>query len=214
VVLTVGLAQIRFLGQDVLMNHDGQVSSPVDDVDEDVREAAVARLHDLFNRDGLSFDSFCNLLDRVLAAHSEAEFNKAMSELPPLVRLTPAPRRLDRPLILRAPGSELQLGAGWQLAADTTVASGCGTARLDLTAASWDSQQINLRLETWGSIEVLVPDGVAVQITSGSASVHLESLRPPVAGGPLLRVSNIGPTGSVRIRHPGRNRFGLRRHSR
>jgi hypothetical protein len=196
------------------MNQDDWLSSAVDDVDEDVREAAIARLHELFNRGGLSFESFCSLLDRVLAASSEAELNSAMSELPPLVRLTPAPRRLDRPLVLRAPGSDLQLGAGWQLAADTIVASGCGTARLDLTAASWDSQQINLRLETWGSIEVLVPEGVAVQITGGSASVQLESLCPPVAGGPLLRVSNIGPTGSVRIRHRSRNRFRLRRHSR
>jgi len=196
------------------MSHDGRVSLAVDGVDEDVREAAIARLHDLFHRDGLSFESFCGLLDRILAASSEAKLNDAMSELPPLVRLTPPARRLASPLILRAPASELQLGAGWQLAADTIVASGCGTARLDLTAASWDSQQINLRLETWGSIEVLVPEGVAVQITGGSASVKLESLCPPVAGGPLLRVSNIGPTGSVRIRHPRRTRFRLRRHSR
>ncbi len=186
----------------------------MDDVDEDVREAAISRLHDLFERDGLSFESFCTLLDRVLAAPSEADLNEAMSGLPPLVRLTPASRRLDRPLILRSPGGELRLGAGWQLAADTTVATGCRTARLDLTAASWDSQQINLRLETWGSIEVLVPEGVAVQITGGSASVQLKSLLPPVAGGPLLRVSNVGPTGSVRVRHPRRSRFGLRRPSR
>jgi hypothetical protein len=161
----------------------------------------------------LPFESLSDLVDRVLAASTEAELDQAMSELPPLVQLTPASRRLDMPLMLRAPASELQLGAGWQLAADTTVASGCGAARLDLTAASWDSQQINLRLETWGSIEVLVPEGVAVQITGGSASVRLESLCPPVAGGPLLRVSNIGPAGLVRIRHPRRHRFRLGRRS-
>ena len=59
-------------------------------------------------------------------------------------------------------------GPGWQLAADTTVSTGFGTARLDLTTASWDAQDINLRLETWGSIEVLVPEGVAIQLVGGS----------------------------------------------
>src|ERR1019366_10726619 len=75
-------------------------------------------------------------------------------------------------------------------------------ARLDLTAASWDAHQINLRLETWGSIEVLVPEGVTVQISGGSGSVQLEPLSPPVPGGPLLRISTSGPTGVIRIRHP------------
>ena len=125
-----------------------------------------------------------------------------MLALPPLVRLTPASRRLTKPLVLQAADSGLQLGSGWQLAADTTISTGFGAARLDLTAASWDTHQINLRLETWGSIEVLVPEGVAVQIVSGSARVQLESLSPPVPGGPVLRISTSGPTGVIRIRHP------------
>ena len=36
-----------------------------------------------------------------------------------------------------------------------TIRTGFGAARLDLTAACWDDDQINLRLETRGSIEVL-----------------------------------------------------------
>ena len=142
-----------------------------------------------------------------------------MSALPPLVRLTPASRRLARPLVLQAPDSALQLGSGWQLAADTTIGTGFGAARLDLTAASWDVHQINLRLQTWGSIEVLVPKGVAVQMLGGSASVLLESLSPPVPGGPVLRISTSGPTGVIRIRHPKKRNGGpftrwRRRHRR
>lgn len=73
---------------------------------------------------------------------------------------------------------------------------------LPRSAASWDTHQINLHLETWGSIEVLVPEGVAVQMVGGSGSVHLESLSAPVPSGPVLRISTSGPTGVIRIRHP------------
>ena len=124
-----------------------------------------------------------------------------MLALPSLVRLTPASQRLDGPLVLHVPDSALELGSGWQLAADTAINTGFGVARLDLTAASWDAHQINLHLQTWGSIEVLVPKGVAVQMLGGSGSVQLESLSPPVPGGPVLRISTSGPTGVIRIRH-------------
>ncbi len=137
-----------------------------------------------------------------------------MSGLAPLVRLTPASRRLARPLVLQTPDSSLQLGSGWQLAADTLISTGFGAARLDLTAASWDTDQINLRLETWGSIEVLVPEGVAVQVVGGSACVQLESLSAPVPGGPALRISTSGPTGVIRIRHPKERNRGPFAHWR
>ena len=125
-----------------------------------------------------------------------------MVALPSLVRLTPASTRLTGPLVLQTADRNLQLGSGLQLAAETTVSTGVGAARLDLTAASWDCDLITLRLETWGSTEVLVPEGVAVQIVGGSGNVRLESLSLPVPGGPVLRISTFGPTGVIRIRHP------------
>lgn len=104
--------------------------------------------------------------------------------------------------MLQAADGDIQLGSGWQLAADTTIRTGVGAAQVDLTVASWDAHHINLRLETWGSIEVLVPEGVAVQMVGGPRSVHLESLSAPVPGGPVLRIFTSGPTGVIRIRHP------------
>lgn len=186
----------------VPVNKDLPASAPLDGVDEDARVAALARLHDLFSGGELSLERFSGVLEQVFAAPSHAELEAAMLALPPLVRLTPASRRLARPLVLQTADSGLQLGSGWQLAADTTIGTGFGDARLDLTAASWDARQINLRLETWGSIEVLVPEGVAVQMVGGSGSVQLESLSPPVPGGPVLRISTSGPTGVIRIHHP------------
>lgn len=191
----------------VSMDESRPLSFPLDGIDEDVRVAAVTRLHDLVSGGGLSLERFSGLLEQVFAAASHAELESAMLALPPLVRVTPASRRLPRPLVLHSADSALQLGPGWQLGADTTIGTGFGTARLDLTAASWDADRVNLRLQTWGSIDVLVPRGVAVQLLSGSGCVQLEPLSPPVPGGPLLRISTSGPTGVIRIRHP-RKRSG------
>lgn len=174
----------------------------LDGVEEDARVAAVTRLHDLIRGGGLSLERFPAILEQVFAAASHAELEAAMSALPSLVRLTPVAQRLPTPLVLHVPDSDLELGYGWQLAADTAIGTGFGVARVDLSAASWDLPQINLHLQTWGSIEVLVPVGVAVQMIGGSASVQLESLSPPVPGGPLLRISTSGPTGVIRIRNP------------
>jgi len=186
----------------VSVNENRPLSAALDGVDEAVRVAAVARLHDLVSGGGLSLERFSAILEQVFAAASHAELEAAMLALPPLVRLTPASRRLARPLVLHVPDSALQLGSGWQLAADTTIGTGFGVARLDLSAASWDVHRINLHLQTWGSIEILVPKGVAVQMLGGSARVELESLSAPVPGGPVLRISTSGPTGVIRIRHP------------
>jgi hypothetical protein len=189
--------------------NEGFPIAALDGVDEDDRIAAIARLHDLFSTGELSLDRLSELLEKVLTAPDQADLEAAMMALPPLVRLTPTSRRLTKPLILQAADGRLQLGSGWQLAADTTISTGFGTARVDLTAASWDSCQINLHLETWGSIDVLVPEGVAVQWTGGSGHIHLESLSTPATGGPVLRISTSGPTGVVRIRHPKERNDGL-----
>ena len=178
------------------------VATALDGVDEDDRVPAIARLHDLFSAGELSHECFSAVLEQVFAARRHADLERAMLALPPLVRLTPSSRRLVKPTVLQAADGDIQLGSGWQLAADTTIRTGVGAAQVDLTAASWDTYHINLRLETWGSIEVLVPEGVALQLVGGPGSIHLESLSAPVPGGPVLRISTSGPTGVIRIRHP------------
>jgi hypothetical protein len=182
------------------VNNNRPVPAPLDGVDEDDRVAAINRLRHLFSGGELSFEQFSGVLEQVFAAPSRGDLELAMLALPPLVRLTPAARRLAEPLVLHTPDGGLHLGRGWQLGADTTIITGVGTARLDLTAASWDAHLIRLRLETWGSLEVLVPEGVTVQMVGGSGRVQLDSLSPPVPGGPVLRISTSGPTGVIRIR--------------
>jgi hypothetical protein len=116
---------------------------------------------------------------------------------------------LAEPLVLQAADGGLTLGSGWQLAKETRIRTGVGSALIDLSAASWDTLHVDLHLETWGSIEVLVPKGVAVQMAGGAGRVRLEALSAPVPGGPVLRVSTSGPAGMFRIRHAGQRHQGL-----
>ena len=159
----------------------------------------------------LTFDQLLETLEGAAGAPGHADLEAVMAGLPPLVRLTPPSRRLDRPLVLRVADGRLHLGAGWQLAAHTAVSTGFGAARIDLVAATWDALRVDLDLATWGSIEVLVPHGVAVQVAGQLGCIHLDQLSAPVPGGPVLAVRVAGPAGSITIRHP---RPAAERHRR
>jgi len=177
------------------------VTAPSDRVDEEARVAAIGRLRDLFSGGEVSYGCFSAVLEQLFAARGHVDLQSAMQALPPLVRLTPSARRLTKPLVLHAADGGLQLGSGWQLAAETTIRTGVGSALIDLTTASWDTPNVSLHLETWGSIEVLVPKGVAVQMAGGAGRVRLGALSAPVPGGPVLRISTSGPAGVIRICH-------------
>jgi len=166
------------------MKEDLPVSRGASVVGEGAREAAIARLCNLFATGGISLEGLSETMEGVLAASSHHELAGAMSGLGWPVALTPPAHRLPAPLVVRVPDADLALGPGWQLAADTSVCTGWGRARLDLTSASWDAPQINLRLETWGSLDVVVPRGVAIQVCGATATVRLEALSPPLHGGP------------------------------
>ena len=114
--------------------------TPVDEVNESDRAASMARLNDLFSDGTMSHEHFSEVLEQVFAAPNRADLEAAMLVLPPLVRPTPASLRLTKPLVLQVADGGLRLGSGWQLAADTTISTGFGATRLDLTAASWDAR--------------------------------------------------------------------------
>jgi hypothetical protein len=194
----------------VPMDKDLPVATTAVEVGEGERDAAVNRLHNVFSAGELSNECFSGVLEqesspllRTPISNSHADAATAGPAHALLAAAGRATRAASRQM------ASIQLGSGWQLAADTTIRTGFGTTQVDLTAASWDTDQINLHLETWGSIDVLVPEGVAVQMVGELGDVHLESLSAPVAGGPVLRISTSGPTGVIRIHHP-RERTGGR----
>jgi len=115
---------------------------------------------------------------------------------------------------VRAAERSRVFGRGWQVAAETTVATGTGPVEIDLVDASWDAPNVHLNLQTWGNVEIVVPDGVAVQVATASVPVHLEPLALSGPGAPALRLSALGPTGVIRVGNPRRSPDRSHRHWR
>jgi hypothetical protein len=172
-------------------------SEPISDSD---RVAAIARLHDLVGSGDLSVEKFSASLDQVLAAESQTDLESAMVGLPSIVRLTPSSRKSALPVCVDAAISRLDLGAGWQLAADTTVKTNTGRVQLDLCNATWDAREVDLHLQSvTGKIDVIIPKGVSVQIVSMTGRVIFDDLAPPLPGGPVLRIDATTKAGRIRF---------------
>lgn len=175
---------------------------PADSLNGADRDAAVSRLRDLFGAGELSYERFSTAIDQSLAATTHEELEAALVGIPSLVRLSPATQRLSRPVVIEARMSSLDLGTGFQLGAETTVIASIGSVCLDLTAATWDSREVDLHLEaTTGSIDVIVPRGVLIQLVRAKGQVVLENIEPPVPGAPRLRIEASARTGVIRISH-------------
>lgn len=84
------------------------------------------------------------------------------------------------------------------------VASFVHTAgRIDLTEAEFDDHVIDLHVYSgWGSITIIVPSSIAMQITHHRGGVD-SRLEPPVPGFPLVRLDVTANIGRVHLRHPG-----------
>lgn len=181
---------------------DERLPVPLEPINDADRVGAVARLRDLLGSGELSFDRFSSALDQALAASTHGELESAFTGLPLPVRMSPASRRLLRPVVIEARMSALDLGQGFQLGAETSVVASIGSVRLDLVSATWDAHEVDLRLEAHtGSIDVVVPRGVAVQLVHVKGQVVLEDLEPPVPGAPVLRVEATAKTGAIRLTH-------------
>jgi hypothetical protein len=193
---------------------DNPLPDPVSDSD---RVAVIARLHDLAANGDVGIEQFSASLEQVLAADSQTELEAAAAGLPSLVRLTPAWRKLSEPVVLDAAIYRLQLGSGWQLAVDTTVRTNTAKVLLDLTEATWDARDVQLRLETnTGKIVVIIPKGVTIQMVSQTGRVVMDNLSPPLPGGPVLRINAKANTGKISFTHerpPTKARHWWRRRS-
>jgi hypothetical protein len=111
--------------------------------------------------------------------------------LPQPVAFTSPDRRLAKPLEIHSGMGRLRLAGQWQAARD------------DLTEAQFDGNVIDLHVYTgWGSITIIVPRGLDVQVTHHRGGVD-SWLEPPVPGLPLIRLDVTTNIGRVRLRHPG-----------
>ncbi|HEY6276170.1 MAG TPA: hypothetical protein VIX86_07540 [Streptosporangiaceae bacterium] len=138
----------------------------------------------------------------LLDATTEAELAAVVRSVPPVVALTSPDRRLTGPLEIRSGMRRLRLAGQWQVARQTHVSADLGSVWIDLTQAEFDDHTVDLHVYTgWGSITVVVPRGVGVQLIRGRGGVD-SRLEPPVPGLPLVRLDATANIGRIRLRHP------------
>jgi hypothetical protein len=111
------------------------------------------------------------------------------------------PRRA-KPLEIHSGIGRLRLAGKWQVARETHVSADLGSVRLDLTEAEFGDYVVDLHVYSgWGSITIIVPQGVEIQVTHHRGGVD-SRLEPPVRGLPLIRLDVTAMIGKVHLPHP------------
>lgn len=171
--------------------------------EDDAQRRATEFVKDLYAAGDIDAAQLDAGVAGVLAARSEAELAGVVRSLPAPVALTSPDRRLAKPLEINGGIGRLRLTGRWQVARETHVSADLGSVLIDLTEAEFDDHVVDLHVYTgWGSITIIVPRGVAVQVIHHRGGVD-SRLEPPVPGLPLIRLDVTTNIGKVRLRHPG-----------
>ena len=167
--------------------------------ENDAQHRATEFLKELYAAGDIDAGQF----DTGVAGRTEPELARVVRSLPGPVLFTSPDRRLTRPLEIRGGIGRLRLAGRWQIATETHVSADLGSVRLDLTEAEFDGPVIDLHVYSgWGSITIIVPRGVAVQIIQHKGAVD-SRLEPPLHGLPLVRLDVTTHIGRVHLWHPG-----------
>lgn len=163
------------------------------------RERTIGALRDATVEGRLTLDEFA---DRV----EKAELARTQGELEPLTADLPATGSAQEVRHHRAIGSRLERHGRWELAPRSMLTCIGGTVVLDLGKATLHGPETELRVRNWfGTITLLVPRGVHVEVDGGGAFGTRAVALPdtgPVANAPRLRIRTSGPFGTLQIR-PG-----------
>jgi hypothetical protein len=170
------------------------------------RDRTIALLRDAAVAGRLTLDEFAGRVE-------QAELARTQAELEPLTADLPAIGSAQAPLRHRAIGSRLVRRGRWELAAQSTVLSIGATIVLDLGQATLHAASTELVVRNWfGTVTILVPRGVHVEVDGGGAFGTREVDLPdtgPVADAPRLRIRTSGPGGTLRVAMSSRARDGL-----
>ena len=169
---------------------------------EDAQHRATEFLKELYAAGGIDAGRFDTGVAELLAATTDAELAEVIRSLPPPVALTSPDRRLAKPLEIHSGMRRLRLTGRWQVARQTHISADLGSVRIDLTEAEIDDRVIDLHVYTgWGSITIIVPRGVGVQVIHRRGGID-SRLEPPLPGLPLVRLDVTTNIGKVHLRHP------------
>ena len=173
-------------------------ASPATRAGDADREQALVTLRDAVVSGHLTLEEFSGRVERAELARTHAELEAVTADLPARSGAAELPARH------RAVFSRLERSGRWELAPESRVTSIGGTIVLDLGQATLHGPETTLHVRNYfGTITLLVPRGVLVEVDGGGAfgtrDIHLPDAGP-VTDAPRLRIRTSGPFGTLRIR--------------
>ncbi len=166
------------------------------------RERSIAVLRDAVSEGRLTLEEFSERVGIAHAARTDQQLADLARDLPagPAASVPAAAPAEEH----RAFGSHLTRSGPWSLPHRSSWRSIFGTIDLDLRHARLAGAETLLEVyNLFGTVTVIVPDGVEVVVRGGGlfASQKIEAPeRVPIAGGPRVTIDTRGPGGTLHVR--------------
>lgn len=175
------------------------------------RDQSIVLLRDAVTSGRLTLEEFSDRVGRAQVARTDRDLAALTADLPSHAPALP----MTAPAQHRALFSKLVRRGAWELPARSSWRSLFGTIVLDLRQARMAGAEVELDIyNLFGTVTVIAPPGVAVDVSGGGAFASQvieppEWLPPP--GAPRLRIRTTGPGGTLYVRASDRARRGLSR---
>jgi len=173
---------------------------PVVRIGDGDRTVAISTLRTACGEGRITLDEFAERAGVVYAAVTRAELDTVTGDLP---IPTPAPVGAPKRRVFAVMSGARQRGR-WRVAEQTTAVAFWGGVHLDLRNALVEHPAVEIR--AWaimGGVEIIVPDGIPVEVTGGvlmgGTSNHVRDV-PPLPGSPVVVVRARGLWGGVDVR--------------
>jgi Domain of unknown function (DUF1707)/Cell wall-active antibiotics response 4TMS YvqF len=168
------------------------------------RDAVVARLNEAVGEGRLTLQEFSDRIDKVYAARTHGELAPLTGDLPamPPVHASSRTRRLMLGLMF---GGSKRSGPQ-ALEEDITAVALLGDVEIDLCDARVTTKEITIH--AWAiinDVEVIIPEGVAVELSGVAVKGDLENWVTPVSPGTsrfVVKIQGHAVLGDVEVRRP------------
>jgi hypothetical protein len=165
------------------------------------REAAVTHLRQAGGEGRLTFEELADRVGRADTARTRAELDAVVADLPAARTAEAAAEKKPRGWVVAVMGGAERKGR-WHPARRTNVVTVMGGAAIDLRDARIDGPELEITAVTiMGGIEVIVPEGVEVEIGGFALLGGNTAPRPaPVSpGAPVVRVRAYSLMGGIGV---------------
>jgi hypothetical protein len=176
------------------------------------RRRALWVLRDAVVEGRLTLEEYGDRVGGAVAAKTDRDLAALTRDLPAPAAAPPG----GPPAAHRAICSHLVRQGPLELGGRSSYLSVFGTIDLDLREATLLAAEVELSIRNiFGTVTVLVPEGVDVRLDGGGlfASQHVEAPSRPAPGAPVLRIHISGPGGTLYVRTPQPPGRPLPRHS-